>query len=303
MSNAMPESPRLPSFQFCWPRLTRARLFGGLACLLGAGIAGNAMWMQSEKHPAPMFRTLAKPAPMKVDVPLPPLRGEVREASEKAPALAPRADKTLPAAAPLVDPLLFNLQTELATRGYYKGEADGRGGPATSKAIRDFQFDRRLAVDGVPSETLLGEVRATKLTPKDELLDIVKRASEPEKPAKKPEKKSEAAPPAAKPVKLASVPAKTDKAKTDKAAPAAAKKDATKAAAAPKAQVAKAQPEKAPAKVQSTKVQAAKAPPPAKAQTAKAEHDAFAPPRPKADVGPAKATPARVTVAEAKASR
>lgn len=293
MSNAMSEMGRLPAFRLRWPRMTRARLFAGLACVLGVGIAANAMWMQVEKHPAPMFRTLAKPTPAKVEAPLPPLRGEAREAADKP---AARTDKPAPLAAPAVDPLLFNLQTELAARGYYKGEPDGRGGPATSKAIRDFQFDRRVAVDGVPSETLLGEVRATKLTPKDELLDIVKRASEPEKPAKKPEKKSEAAPPAAKPVKVASVPsvpAKPEKAKPEKTRT-EPKKEAAKPAA-PKAQAAKAQPEKA---------QPAKATPP-KAQVARAEpaSDPLAPPRPKVDVGPAKAQPARVTVAEAKASR
>lgn len=181
-------------FNLRMPRLTRGRLFGAAACLLGGAIAVNATLFQSERHPAPMFRTLAKPTPAKVDLPTPPQRAETEKA-------APRGEKQTALAAPLPDPVLRDLQTELAARGYYKGEPDGKGGPATSKAIRDFQFDRRMSVDGVPSEALLSEVRSSRETMKDELFDLVKRAHAPErgdKPApRKPEPvKAEPAKPA-----------------------------------------------------------------------------------------------------------
>lgn len=173
-------------FALRMPQLTRGRVFAAVACLLGGAIAVNATLFQSERHPAPMFRTLAKPTPAKVDLPMPPLRSDVREGADK----AAKGEK-LPAAATQADPLLRDLQTELAARGYYKGEPDGKGGPATSKAIRDFQFDRRVNVDGVPSEALLSEVRSSRETMKDELFDLVKRSHSPERGDKPAPRKAE----------------------------------------------------------------------------------------------------------------
>ncbi len=168
--------------------VTKSRVLAGLACLFGGVIIVNAVALQSEKHPAPLFRTVAKPPEA---FPLPPLRAEQTAVRTGATAPAPVApgkpaspDKAKTAVAPVgeaSDALLAEIQRELGKRGYYKGEADGKPGPMTTQAIREFQFANRVAVDGKPSEALLKDVIAAKVTMKDELLDLVKRTSQDDK--------------------------------------------------------------------------------------------------------------------------
>lgn len=184
----------LSNVSFRLPRLTRGRVFAGLGCLLCGVIAVNATLFQTEKHPAPMFRQLAKPAPL-TSLPLPPLRPEFREAApertQPVPAQAGVAKERPPFREKMASPapneaselLVTDIQTELARRGFYKGEPDGKLGPGTSKAIRDFQFAQRVVVDGVPSPALLSDIRAVRATMKDELLDLLKRSGAPDKSA------------------------------------------------------------------------------------------------------------------------
>lgn len=56
------------------------------------------------------------------------------------------------------------VQEELITRGYLRGEADGRMGARTSAAIREFEQDAGLAVTGTASPALLTSLRASDLT-------------------------------------------------------------------------------------------------------------------------------------------
>lgn len=169
--------------------VTRGRVLAGLACLFGGTIVINAVVLQNEKHPSPLFRTVAK---ARESFPVPPTRPEsnpsVRSAAfAPAPMNAARpapTDKLKPTqqagftpAPETSDALMAEIQRELGKRGYYKGEADGKTGPMTTQAIRDFQFAQRLAVDGKPSEALLRDVHASKVTMKDELLDLVKRTA------------------------------------------------------------------------------------------------------------------------------
>jgi peptidoglycan hydrolase-like protein with peptidoglycan-binding domain len=202
--HAMSQSRTMPSLALRLPRLTRSRVFAGVACLMGGFIAVNATLFQTEKHPAPMFRQLAKPAPL-TSLPLPPLRPEIRESTlertQSIPASVsavkerpPLRDKMAsPATSEVSDLLVSDIQTELLRRGFYKGEPDGKLGPGTSKAIRDFQFSQRVVVDGMPSEALLSEIRAVRATMKDELLDLVKRSGTQDKAAPA-AKKAEAVP-------------------------------------------------------------------------------------------------------------
>lgn len=166
--------------------LTKWRVLAVLACLFGGAIVVNAVVLQNEKHPAPLFRSVAK-APE--SFPMPPSRPDANAGVKNA-AFAPAPlsaakptplDKSKPAATPqpeVADALLAEIQRELGKRGYYKGDADGRPGPMTTQAIRDFQFANRVAVDGRPSETLLRDVIAAKVTMKEELLDLVKRTAQ-----------------------------------------------------------------------------------------------------------------------------
>ncbi|CAN1508953.1 Peptidoglycan binding-like [Rhabdaerophilaceae bacterium] len=175
------------------PRQLRRRFFTRQTIMIGGSILAaiaiilNAVFLQSERHPEPLFQPVAK-APM--GLPVPPQRVEITQA--KAPETRPQAVRA-PATAPSVpverlrpsppspteptEALLSEIQRELAKRGHFKGEADGKVGPRTTQAIRDFQFAQRVAVDGRPTEALLTEIMATKTTMKDELMDLVRRAS------------------------------------------------------------------------------------------------------------------------------
>lgn len=165
--------------------VTKRNVLVALACLFGGTIVVNAVVMQNEKHPSPLFRTVAKAPEV---FPMPPTRPESNPAVKSA-AFAPAPmnaakpgplEKPKSAAAPVSeasDILLAEIQRELGKRGHYKGEADGKPGPMTTQAIRDFQFSNRVAVDGKPTEALLRDIQASKVTMKDELLDLVKRTA------------------------------------------------------------------------------------------------------------------------------
>jgi peptidoglycan hydrolase-like protein with peptidoglycan-binding domain len=179
--------------------LTTSRFVLGAATLAGLMIVINAVAFQTERHPEPLFRPIAKAPAV---LPLPPQRQELAQAKAafepkpiagarpqpvQSQPVAPPAVASPPPAAQnvalrgMVQPdateaLLTEIQRELAKRGYFKGEPDGKPGPRTTQAIRDFQFAQRVAVDGKPSEPLLRDIQATKTTMKDELLDLVRNA-------------------------------------------------------------------------------------------------------------------------------
>ncbi|MGL5447920.1 MAG: peptidoglycan-binding domain-containing protein [Rhabdaerophilum sp.] len=174
--------------------LTKSRLAIGAATLGGLLIVINAVAFQTERHPEPLFKPIAKAPAV---LPLPPQRQDVAQAKavfEPKPIAGTRAQPVQTQSQPAVPPapqpvalrgtvqpdateaLLLELQRELAKRGYFKGEPNGKPGPRTTQAIRDFQFAQRVAVDGKPSEPLLRDIQATKTTMKDELLDLVRTA-------------------------------------------------------------------------------------------------------------------------------
>ncbi|MCA3625696.1 MAG: peptidoglycan-binding protein [Methylobacterium sp.] len=170
------------------------RLAAGGTMVASLAIVLNAVMFQTERHPEPLFRPVAK-----ADISVPPLRQDVARAAfetrpltggKPAPATPPNAAPVPPLAPPVpkagerakagetTEALNFEIQRELAKRGFFKGEPDGKAGPRMTEAIRDFQFAQRVPVDGRPSEALLKDVVATRTTMKDELLELVKRASD-----------------------------------------------------------------------------------------------------------------------------
>jgi Putative peptidoglycan binding domain len=54
--------------------------------------------------------------------------------------------------------LVRSLQRQLKTRGYYAGPVDGVFGIGTESAIRSYQRDAALVVDGIPDEELLKRI-------------------------------------------------------------------------------------------------------------------------------------------------
>jgi Putative peptidoglycan binding domain len=65
-------------------------------------------------------------------------------------------------AAPVVvrDPLVMKVQRALIQLGYLHGGADGVAGSHTAAAIRQFETDKGLTVDGVSSHNLLAQLQA-----------------------------------------------------------------------------------------------------------------------------------------------
>ena len=62
---------------------------------------------------------------------------------------------------PLARAEFVDLQWQLAVHGYDPGPADGTAGPRTEAAIRRYQADAGLAVDGRPSRALLDHLQFT----------------------------------------------------------------------------------------------------------------------------------------------
>jgi peptidoglycan hydrolase-like protein with peptidoglycan-binding domain len=56
--------------------------------------------------------------------------------------------------------MVADIQTELVRHGYLTGGADGSMGPKTATAIKEYQRDQGLLVDGTPSAALLEHMRS-----------------------------------------------------------------------------------------------------------------------------------------------
>jgi peptidoglycan hydrolase-like protein with peptidoglycan-binding domain len=109
----------------------------------------NALAMQNGAHPSPFF---PRSSLVGADGDAGRLRGS-RDAS--------RAGDATASVTPEPSPLMRNLQAALGARGLYEGVPDGLFGPRTEAAIRTFQENANLIVDGRPSEALLARIKAT----------------------------------------------------------------------------------------------------------------------------------------------
>ena len=61
----------------------------------------------------------------------------------------PATDVSADAAPPAIKPSTREIQQALQNAGFYQGKADGKRGPLTREAIREFQRMHELKVDGV----------------------------------------------------------------------------------------------------------------------------------------------------------
>ncbi|MFD2237028.1 peptidoglycan-binding domain-containing protein [Aureimonas populi] len=117
---------------------------GSAAFLTLSGVvASNALFGQGGAHPQPMLATRA--------VELVNTAGAAPAAVEPwRPVNDPRI---------MTVPLVRDVQVLLAEAGYYQAEIDGRPGQATDRAIRAFQAERGLRVDGMATPLLLTQIR------------------------------------------------------------------------------------------------------------------------------------------------
>ena len=152
---------------------------GAVVSALLAGIGVNALILQRERHPAPLFAAppqkaappapvVAPPAPLVAPAPAapapPPAASAPREAPAAVPAPPARPAANDPGAARPADPigdllrgepaaddsrLILAAQTALAKLGY-PVKADGTQGAATDQALRAFERDHGLPASAAP---------------------------------------------------------------------------------------------------------------------------------------------------------
>ncbi|KQT55257.1 MULTISPECIES: peptidoglycan-binding protein [unclassified Aureimonas] len=115
------------------PVLSLGIAAGGIVFAL---IASNALYGQHGRHPRPIMAT----------------RGPVAEGVEVAD-LSGNETGLMPV------PLVLEVQTALNETGHYQAGLDGKPGAATTAAIKSFQSEWGLPVDGQPTPRLLQAIR------------------------------------------------------------------------------------------------------------------------------------------------
>jgi len=130
-----------------------------VAAFAGIAILINVLFMQTGQHPAPMFKgALTASAPV--------ARKEMPVAAiPRARPAEPAPVKVEAAPARASQEIISDIQRELARRGLYDGAVDGRHGPRTDAAIRDFEQAAGLKPSAEPSEALLQAIRRSNTKP------------------------------------------------------------------------------------------------------------------------------------------
>lgn len=135
------------------PREFVGLLTGTLAVL---AIFVNALFLQHGPHPAPIFVTRPwVPARMSVVLPQPNPRTVQHQSAPVVPRATPAASGRSQAQ------LTYDIQRELAQRGFYNGTVDGIWGSMTDAAARGFVKAAGLTIDPQPSEGLLRVISAS----------------------------------------------------------------------------------------------------------------------------------------------
>jgi hypothetical protein len=163
-------------------KVAHLRYYLGAALLAGlVGIAVNALLLQRERHPAPLFGYAAPkplsaaPNPAPAPAPQKPVSAEdTAPAADSSAALPPARPAETGKSAAAADPigellagephgetphLVLTAQTALAKLGY-PVKADGKEGAATEQALRDFEHAHGLAPATEITERLVKQLTA-----------------------------------------------------------------------------------------------------------------------------------------------
>ncbi|MEP0519681.1 MAG: peptidoglycan-binding protein [Hyphomicrobiales bacterium] len=125
-------------------------------------VAVNAAYLQTGKHPAPLFQTRAPGGQLAAL-----MHREVRTVADGTdlrypPLVADRA-------------LVSEVQSILAMKGFYNGRVDGVDGPETRAAIADYERGISIPPTGEPSVKLLSRMRMDQII-KEEVVPLPARA-------------------------------------------------------------------------------------------------------------------------------
>ncbi|MEM8796938.1 MAG: peptidoglycan-binding protein [Pseudomonadota bacterium] len=126
---------------------------GTFAAGLGVAVIANTLFLQEGSHPAPLWQSRSSQGTdltlTTASVPEP----RPRAVGENGPNLL------------VADPLVHDIQEELAIRGYYNAEVDGLIGQRTRRAIELYQQAFAQSVDPTPSRALLQHIRLSSTDP------------------------------------------------------------------------------------------------------------------------------------------
>lgn len=141
----------------------------GMSLVLGFGItlgAVNAMFLQTARHPAPLFMETASiaqpvsettPTEPRQAIPTPLMR-PVRLSVAPAPVTATPKKVTIPETVGNKD--VAELQARLTEFGFFSGKIDGYYGPMTADAIRRFETEAGLTPVGAVSTEVLAAAKS-----------------------------------------------------------------------------------------------------------------------------------------------
>lgn len=145
-----------------------------VAVSAGIMILVNTLFLQPGPHPAPMVRssvaaiTPPRPAAPKAS-PSPAATNSGQKRTHSNESAAPKAEPIsvaptppAPAARP-TQALIVEIQRELHRRGFYDGVVDGRYGPRTDAAIRDFEQAAGLRPSSEPNDALLRSIQRSSI--------------------------------------------------------------------------------------------------------------------------------------------
>src|SRR5262249_36196532 len=148
------DTPRFAALaRLGWSR--RDAVAFGVALLATVAIVVNGVLLQAGPHPAPMFKDAiaAITAPAK-----PASKDGGKDGAKDTATTLPRPgppDATAKVEARPTPEIIADIQRELIRRGYYEGVVDGRYGPRTDAAVRDFEQANGLKASTEPNEALL----------------------------------------------------------------------------------------------------------------------------------------------------
>ena len=118
-------------------------------------LGAQAMSQECQQHSAAFYRAGMNPAQAHAELVRIGCVGSRGGRGDFAAEPAAQSPSRAPAQ---VDPFVSEIQTRLNAAGYDSGEVDGLLGPRTTSAIKAFQRDRGITVDGRPTPDLLREL-------------------------------------------------------------------------------------------------------------------------------------------------
>jgi peptidoglycan hydrolase-like protein with peptidoglycan-binding domain len=132
-------------------------------------IVVNGLLLQAGPHPAPMFKdTVAAIPPASKEASKQGSKETSKDAAKDVARVLPRArppETTGKAEQRPTAEIIADIQRELARRGFYDGVVDGRYGPRTDAAVRDFEQASGLKASTEPNEALLAAIKRSNAKP------------------------------------------------------------------------------------------------------------------------------------------